>query len=413
MSFKSWYRWAMSLPWRYKWFVILMLLRPFIDQYYELKKLSPILSPLYWAGILTIIFSALVIVGIKTEKSGSRPYRVFIFWSSLYILALILNFTFKNLWSISTLTIFMKYITLVFLFLFLTRMVRTDRDVVGIMTTFLYSCLVIIVLIIASGNFLIKGLYDTIQNIVFYISLGYIVNTYLYLRRTSQGKRNLWKYFLGLTIVLATFLTLQHIATMAIVLVITLIFLYYSRKISLLAMLSSTIFILLFWILFGNKLVQENIAPQLNTEISALQGEKSSARMFHGRMSRWEVFIPMFFKLNPFAIGFGTAYDLESNFDLLLESNIHNDYFRIMLASGIFGLIVYLYFLYLIFKRNKYLRLAEKFLLTSSIAVILLYSVTAYPTIYTSVMYVVLSIFAFSLRPLYTSAIEAENIVHQ
>jgi O-antigen ligase len=281
------------------------------------------------------------------------------------------------------------------------------------MTTFLYSCLVIIVLIIASGNFLIKGLYDTIQNIVFYISLGYIVNTYLYLRRTSQGKRNLWKYFLGLTIVLATFLTLQHIATMAIVLVITLIFLYYSRKISLLAMLSSTIFILLFWILFGNKLVQENIAPQLNTEISALQGEKSSARMFHGRMSRWEVFIPMFFKLNPFAIGFGTAYDLESNFDLLLESNIHNDYFRIMLASGIFGLIVYLYFLYLIFKRNKYLRLAEKFLLTSSIAVILLYSVTAYPTIYTSVMYVVLSIFAFSLRPLYTSAIEAENIVHQ
>jgi O-antigen ligase len=265
-------------------------------------------------------------------------------------------------------------------------------------------------LIIISGNFQVKGLYDKVQNLAFYISLGYTVNTYLYLKRSSLGKRDIWKYFIGLSIVLVSFITLQHIATMAIVLVITLIFLYYSRKISMIVMMSSFIFILAFWYLFGNLLVEEYVAPQLTTELKAIQGEKESARMFHGRMSRWEVYIPMFFKLNPMAIGFGSGFGIESKFDLLLESNIHNDYFRVMLSSGIIGLFLYLYFLYLIFKRKKYLKLPEKFLLTSSIAVILLYSITAYPTIYPNVMYVTFSIFAFALRPLYHPRFDEKNL---
>jgi O-antigen ligase len=401
LNLKVWYHWVSTLPWRYKWFVILILIRPFIDQYYELKRITPIFSPLYWAGILTILFSIIVSISIKTDRSTTRPYKIFLFWSILYILALVLNFTFKNIWSMGTIAIFMKYITFVFLFFFLTRFVRTDREVLGIITTFLYSCLIIIILIIRSGNFKIIGLYDTVQNIAFYISLGYIANTFLYLKKSSQGQRELWRYFLGLTIVLASFISLQHIATIAIVLVITMIFLYYSRKISLFVMLSSMVFILVFWSLFGNQIVEDYVAPQLNTELEALKGEKETARMFHGRMSRWEVFIPMFFNLNPIAIGFGSAYGLESDFDLLLESNIHNDYFRIMLASGIVGLLVYLYFLFLIFRRARFMKTAERFLVTSSIAVVLLYSVTAYPTIYTSVMYVTLSVFAFALKPIY------------
>lgn len=410
MNIKTWYHWVSTLPWRYKWFVILILIRPFIDQYYELKRIAPILSPLYWAGILTILFSIIISITVKTDKSTTRPYKIFLFWSILYVIALVLNFTLKNIWSLYTLAIFMKYITFVFLFFFLTRFVRTDREVLGIMTTFIYSCFIIIILIIKSGDFKIIGLYDTVQNIAFYISLGYIANTYLYLKRSSYGRRELWRYFVGLTLVLASFISLQHIATIAIVLVITMIFLYYSRKISLIAMLSSMTFILIFWTLFGNMMVEDYIAPQLNTEIEALKGEKSSARMFHGRMSRWEVFIPMFFNLNPVAIGFGNAYGLESDFDLLLESNIHNDYLRIMLASGIIGLLLYLYFLYLIFRKARFMKTAERFLVTSSIAVILLYSVTAYPTIYTSVMYVTLSVFAFALKPIYFSSGEKKNI---
>jgi len=378
-----------------------MILRPFIDQFYELKRISPLLSPLYWAGILTILLSWLVIVQRRTDKSKMRPYQVFTLWAVIYILGLVLNFTFKHTWSTGTVAIFMKYITIVFLFFFSARFVRTDGDIEGIMTTFLYSCFIIIAMVVFSGNFRIKGLYDTIQNIAFYISLGYIANTYLYLRSASIGKGNIWKYFLGLVVVLATFASLQHIATMAIILVITAIFLYFSRKISLPVMLSSMIMILAFWYFFGSQITQNYIEPQLNTEIAALQGHAESARMFHGRMSRWEVFIPMFFRLNPFAVAFGCAYGIESRFDLLMESNIHNDLLRIMLAAGVIGLALFLYFLYLIFRRLKFLKTPEKFLLTSVIALILLYSVTAYPTIYPSVLYVSLPAFSFALKPLY------------
>ena len=409
MSIKVWFKWLQFLPWRYKWFIILMILRPFIDQFYELKQVSPLLSPLYWAGILTILFSLFVIFQRKTGKSSARPYRIFVIWSFIYILGLIMNFTLRHSWNMGILAIFLKYITFVFLFFFLTRFINSDREILGVMTTFLYSCIIIIVLILLSGNLQIKGLYDTVQNITFYISLGYVVNTYLYLRKSSVSRGNVWNYYLGLFIVLATFLTLQHIATIAIVLVITLIFLYYSRKISLPVMISSILLILVFWAFFGEMIVQDYIAPQIDTEIAAWQGEAESGRMFHGRMSRWEVFIPLFFNLNPFAIAFGSAYGLESGFDLLLESNIHNDYFRIMLASGIIGLTLYLYFLYLIYRRIKYMKTPEKFLVTSSLAVILLYSVTAYPTIYASVLYVTLSVFAFAIKPIYFSYAEEKN----
>jgi hypothetical protein len=412
MRFKVWFSWVRSLPWKYKWFVILVLIRPVIDQYYELKHIAPVLSPLYWAGILTLLFSIFVILRIKTDRSGTRPYRIFMLWSILYIFAIIMNFTLKNSWNIEVVANIMKDITVVFLFFFLTRFVRTDRELVGIITTFLYSCFIIIILIIKSGNFKITGLYDTVQNIAFYISLGYVANTYLYLKGTSYGKRGLWKYFLGLSIVLVSFISLQHIATIAIVVVITFIFLYFSRKISLVAMISSTVFILIFWSLFGNLMVEDYVAPQLTTEIKAFQGEKQSARMFHGRMSRWEVFIPMFFNLNPVAVGFGSPYAVESDFDFLLHSNIHNDYFRIMLVSGVIGLMIYLYYLFLIFLQTRYLKTAEKFLVMSSLAVILMYSITAYPTIYTSVMYVTLSVFAFALRPLYINThVEKQNTI--
>jgi hypothetical protein len=83
-----------------------------------------------------------------------------------------------------------------------------------------------------------------------------------------------------------------------------------------------------------------------------------------------------------------------------------------MLVSGVIGLMIYLYYLFLIFLQTRYLKTAEKFLVMSSLAVILMYSITAYPTIYTSVMYVTLSVFAFALRPLYINThVEKQNTI--
>jgi len=45
------------MPWHLRWFVLLILFRPVLDNLYFLKNISPLLSPLYWVGILTPLLS--------------------------------------------------------------------------------------------------------------------------------------------------------------------------------------------------------------------------------------------------------------------------------------------------------------------------------------------------------------------
>lgn len=55
MSFQAWKKWLLALPWSFRWFAILVLLRPILDVFYFLKEISPAISPLYIVGTLTPI----------------------------------------------------------------------------------------------------------------------------------------------------------------------------------------------------------------------------------------------------------------------------------------------------------------------------------------------------------------------
>ena len=68
MSFKEWREWYKSLHWTRQWFVILNLIRPITDNFYELKQVSIVLSPLYIIGGLTPIF----VVASMTNKHFER-----------------------------------------------------------------------------------------------------------------------------------------------------------------------------------------------------------------------------------------------------------------------------------------------------------------------------------------------------
>jgi hypothetical protein len=60
MTFREWKKWFKELPWSCKWFVIFILIRPVTDNFYNLKEISPVYSPLYILGILRryLFFSA-------------------------------------------------------------------------------------------------------------------------------------------------------------------------------------------------------------------------------------------------------------------------------------------------------------------------------------------------------------------
>src|SRR5437868_11816043 len=52
MTFAEWKNYWRNINWTRKWFPIFILLRPVSDNFYYLKKVSPLISPLYIMGVL-------------------------------------------------------------------------------------------------------------------------------------------------------------------------------------------------------------------------------------------------------------------------------------------------------------------------------------------------------------------------
>src|SRR4249920_2644732 len=76
MNFKEWKKWLGELPWSCKWFVLFILIRPVTDNFYNLKEISPLYSPLYILGILTPVFILLSFLSSRFPKKYSSPVDV-------------------------------------------------------------------------------------------------------------------------------------------------------------------------------------------------------------------------------------------------------------------------------------------------------------------------------------------------
>lgn len=77
----------------------------------------------------------------------------------------------------------------------------------------------------------------------------------------------------------------------------------------------------------------------------------------------------------------------------------HNYFIRILFATGILGLILYLRFLSVVFRRNEALGPAQRFLLYATFAALLFYSISVTPTFYAPFMYFVMAVFAYVALP--------------
>ena len=83
----------------------------------------------------------------------------------------------------------------------------------------------------------------------------------------------------------------------------------------------------------------------------------------------------------------------------MVSNGIHNDLIRMMFLSGLVGLFMYLFFLFYIFKSARRNRQPERFLITGSVACILLHSMSALPLMYASYIYLLMSVFAYAVLP--------------
>ncbi len=409
MSFRNWWIWMKSKPWSLKWFIIILLIRPVIDNFYYLKDISPFLSPLYIVGLLTPV---LCIYGIlRNKKTRSVIDRVFGCWSFFVLFACIFLFLYEPN-KLSVLQFFLKLTLPVYLFYFLRVFIKTKSDIIGVIFTFIISSVVAMSILlyeiifnpisvqISRGVERFQGGYADVMNYAIYVSFGFLGFAFLFLKERffRTGKTGLIWIFITLGVVVTALLKINHLMTIIVVgvtLVLLLLFSFRTRK-----SLVFVVFIASFIVItsFGEKIFIESVDPLIEKDIEIMEGEGREEQLFHGRYGRWESLWNTFTREPVIVQCLGYPLSMKYPYGLI-GGNVHNDFLRILFFTGYIGFIFYLLFLYMLYRKIRVLSPPFAFLALGSLMVLLLYSFSTLPTLYPPLMYPLLSVFAFLSLP--------------
>ena len=413
MSYIEWKRWVRQLPWTMKWFVFLVLLRPLIDILYFLKEISPLLSPLYIVGLLTPVLIGLCFLSPKMPKTKSTILDLFMnAWGIVLIINCILMLTLEV--SLDSLQLVGKQITPFFLILYLRRFVQSKRELVGLLTTFLYSTIFPFSMqlyerfigpigptVHTRGHERFEGLFADVMSYAIYIMGAFLVACYFFLQDRSSNNfrsRALLLGIIGLLLVMGL-VTMHHTASwMVAAMLVGLLCLYSLRKGQSGTLGFVVVLLVVGYIGFGNS-ISERLGSSLQTDLAVIEGEKDVDRAFHGRVWRWKMLgsywldKPVLDKLLGLSV---SSMWIEYN---MLTSGIHNDYMRIICTTGIIGFILYAMYYVALIQNSIRLRIEDQFLVQGSILIVMMYSVTTTPTMYPPLLYLIFSIYAFGSLP--------------
>lgn len=407
-TYREWKDWLNSLPIDLRWFVYLVILRPLIDVFYDLKNISPFISPLYIAGILTPV---LCLAGIIRYKKTGNSNIDFFFgaWSVLLIFSSLL-FLFKR-FNIGAFELFLKLTLPIYLFYFLRRFIINLSDLTGILYAFLISAYIASLFIIyevvfhpiqeveyTRGVERLRGGFADVMNYGIYINMGFLISAYFHLRNTKIKFFGISNIFLFFPVSILILTKINHVSSYIIFAFILAFFLLYYLKGNIMFGSIVILIITLLALNIGNRIFEDRISPLIEKDISALQGEKDQSKLLHGRMGRWERKWSTYSEMDIVAKLFST--NIDAPLANLISAGIHNDYLRILFTTGIIGFIFYLITLLLLFFKSLLVLAPEKYLIMSSISVLMLYSVSTTPTFYPIFMYAFLSIVAYFCLPL-------------
>jgi O-antigen ligase len=410
MSFKEWKYWFKALPWHIKWFVVLVLIRPLIDNFYYLKNISPFLSPLYIVGILTPVFSVYAILSFRRKDVSVFDF-LFGLWSLLIFTSLIFMFVCDPL-SVTFLEYFLKLSMPVYLFFFLRLLVRSLKDLDGILQTFLYSSLFVVAvflfeLIVNPIKVLktrdlerIQGYYGDVMNYAIYLTQGFLIMCYFYFRRKNEQSSFIRGRNVALTAILclAALFKISHTSSYAVFLSLLLLFILFNLKTNKTAGFFLIIAIAASAYLFGGDVIEKNVTPLLKTDIAVYEGKKANERLLHGRVGRWKDMWEQYSGFPIISQFVGMPSTLEISY-AEVSTGAHSDFVRILFFTGYIGLFIYLAILCMIFGRLKYLEPPQYFLALGSISILILYSISTCPTLYAPMLYILFSVFSYLALP--------------
>jgi hypothetical protein len=411
MTFKEWKSWLAELPWALRWFPLLVVLRPIIDNFYFLKETSPFLSPPYIVGVLAPILALNAILTYRIPNL-SRIDKAFGYWSFMIGLGCLALLLYDPL-SVLNLEFVLKLTMPVYLYFFLRVFISDLRDLHGIIFSFLLSAVFVAILLLyevlvnpirveeSRGLERIQGNFGDVVSYGMYIILALISASYFFFSR-QHIVRFSSRMKLLMPVVLISFiglLNIHHTASYAIFIILTGFFLIYNfRSRNQAVGILAIIVIGLVFTFFGSELIEERISPLVETDLAVYSGEQDSDRLLHGRVGRWRLMLNQFASHQVWVQFFGYPWKFDYVYQYIGIGS-HNDFVRILFATGIIGLFLYLNFLRALFQRLKELGKAQQYLIISVLAALLFYSISVTPTFYAPFMYFALAVFAYSSLP--------------
>lgn len=408
MKYREWRNWVRSKPWVLRWFVYLVLLRPVIDNLYYLKHISPFLSPLNIVGVLTPVLTLLAFNYYRPSFSSSfdkhyRTWSVMVLFSTVFVL-------FSGKVSLDLLASAIKFIIPVVLFFFLRLFIRGQQDLDGLIQTFLYSLAIVLGIFFyeiafgpiriteSRGLTRIQGNFGDVFNYGLYLCFGLVFIAYREMRqgRFRMETKVLVRLGVSLAIGVMVLMNINHAASLIVFSFILFLYAYYQSRRNLIAVFVFMLLGLIFVQTLGQRLLEESINPLFERDLMALSGEINEEQLFHGRYGRWQYFWDYYTRQPiPGQLLGVPVFNLHDPLFLTTGSGSHNDYIRIGMFTGIFGLVLYVTFHLRLLIRTRNIPYPDRFLVTSVLALLGLYSITLTPTLYAPVLYMTYATFAY------------------
>jgi hypothetical protein len=410
MSFREWKIWFSPLRWTSKWFIVLVLIRPVIDNFYFLKEISPFLSPLYIVGVLTPVLGILSIYSLP-KPAYSRLDSYISMWSLLTgisCMAMLVSSGF----STDSLDITMKIILAPVLYFYARRIIRSKKDLHGLLQTFLYSSLFIVIIFlyeimvnpigvqISRGMERYHGSFADVLSYSIYMVFSIIILGYAAFNKNSKWPLNNKWILLGFVLSLSVLIlfNIHHTASYILVASVIFIYLYHNLRANLQLGLLGVLLAGSLLYFAGSETFSDKILPLVETDLMVYEGERGDEALLHGRMGRWINFFNHFNDQNVIVQLFGLPVAFQNSL-VYVGKGAHNDFVRTTMLVGYVGLILYSFILLNLLTRIMEHRLAIRFLGISLLTTLFLYSLTTTPLLYPSILYVIMPFFALLAIP--------------
>jgi hypothetical protein len=408
VTFREWKDWLSELPWLLRWFPVLVLLRPVIDNLYFLKEVSPLLSPPYLAGVITPVFCIAALIRFRFPPFNSLD-RIFAWLGAMLLFSTFMLLLFDPL-SLVTIEFVLKLSMPVYLYFFLRLLLRDLRDLHGVLQSVLYSAIIVASILLfevlinpvrleeSRGLMRIQGGFGDVVSYGMYIVFSAIIASYFYFSRQHIFPRRKLHSIVAVVALLSVLglINIHHTASYTIFLIILGLFLVYNFRTQNSQLALSVIIICgLAFTLWGSTIIEEKLTPLVATDLAVYSGEKETDQLFHGRMGRWRLMLEKFSTEPVHVQMFGMPLRFAPVYPFIGVGS-HNDFFRIMFSVGIAGLFVYLLLLAKVFLLGRKLGIAQRFLLYSTLLAILFFSISVTPTFYPPFLYFMLTVMVYA-----------------